>query len=103
MGTISEIVDGAVVLFDAGAPCSRLRMNQKGKVDMKGGHGTWTNFVVHLKSLKCPSDERIQIALQSEPQPERYLDFSVGEGLVNKLVADDDKGVADACVFELKR
>merc|ERR1712232_1423748 len=100
VSTLSEIVDGAVVLFDAGTPFSRLRMNHKGKVDMKGGHGTWTNFVVHLKSLNGPADECIYIALQSNPQPNNYLDFSVGEGLVRKLVADD--GLDEACVFQLK-
>merc|ERR1712187_917050 len=101
--TLSEIVDGSIVLIDAGATNGRLRMDQKGKVDVKGGHGTWTHFVVHLKTLNGSSGDCVQLALQSHPQPDRYLDYSVGKGLVKKSLADDGKALAEACLFELKK
>jgi len=99
--TVSEIVDGSVVRFDAGAPHGRLRMLQTGKVDMMGGHGTWTNFVIHLRPSLAQSDG-VQIVLQSKPQQKRYLSFSVEEGLTYKTF--DNAGsalVEDECAFQL--
>merc|ERR1712139_560323 len=87
---ISDIADGMLVFIEIADTPGRLRIPKDGKVDVKGGWGEWTKFVV--KHARDHADG-ICVALQSQAMDKRHVRLPVGEAFDVKNLKGDGTGV----------
>lgn len=102
---LSELQDGALLIVEStAAGPGRLRILKDGSVDVKGGFGTWTHFVVRLQEPSNVSTPigTLRLALQSKPSPTRHLRLPGGVPFAFKNLVGDGTGIQqEGCVFEL--
>jgi len=100
---LSEIVDGTVLHFDDVAAFSRLRICVGGHVDVKGGWGPWTTFVVRLMDVgKNAGTGRLRVALNSQAMPARFLHQRAATGSAEERFSGDGTHVdQDGCTFDI--
>merc|ERR1712139_49352 len=87
---ISDIADGMLVFVEIANTPGRLRIPKDGKLDVKGGWGEWTKFVV--KHARDVADGTC-VALQSQAMNQRHVRLPVGEAFDVKNLKGDGTGI----------